>query len=233
MKIAVLNIATGNYINLFERSKECIKNNFLASHEVDLFLFTDSKNEYKDDKIGVKKYQIRRTGYPGDTLYRYHYFLLAEKELINYDYIFYIDVDMNVVAEVGDQILSDLVATYHPGFYRRPGATFENRTQSTAYVNPRDSGPYYCGGFQGGTPESYLSASRTISKNIDTDKENNIVALWHDESHWNAYLRKKTPSLALEPAYCYPEEAYPWLSQYKDTKKIVARIKDEKELRGL
>ena len=59
------------------------------------------------------------------------------------------------------------------------------------------------------------------------------MALWHDESHWNAYLRKKTPSLVLEPAYCYPEEAYPWLSQYKDTKKIVARIKDEKELRGL
>lgn len=232
MKIAVLNIATGPYIGLFEQSKECIKNNFLTSHEVDLFLFTDSEEKYFDNDINIKQYYVKRRGYPGDTLFRYHYFLKAEDELAKYDYIYYIDVDMSIVSEVGEEIFSDLMATHHPGFYRRPGATFETRQGSTAYVDSKSGMPYYCGGFQGGTSESYLKASREISNNINIDGKNKIVALWHDESHWNAYLNKNPPSLALDPRYCYPEEEYDWLHEFKDTKKIIALIKDEATLRA-
>ena len=233
MKVAVINIATGKYINLFNRSKEYIKNNFLTSHNVDIFLFTDSEQNHEDEQIKVKKYLIKKRGYPGDTLFRYHYFLLAEQELVKYDYIYYIDVDMNVVSEVGDEVFGDLVATFHPGFYKRSGATFESRRTSTAYVPANPATPYYCGGFQGGISEKYLEASRVIKNNINVDGKNGIIALWHDESHWNAFLQKVSPTLILNPEYCYPEEEYPWLQCFKDTKKIVARIKDEKELRGL
>ena len=231
MKVAVLNIATGPYINLFDRSKQYIKNNFLTSHDVDLFLFTDSEKKYVDEGINIKQYYIKRRGYPGDTLFRYHYFLLAEKELEQYDYIFYIDVDMNVVSKVDEEVFSDLVATYHPGFYKRPGATFENRKSSTAYVNPSGDMSYFCGGFQGGKAKNYLNASKKIKENINTDGKEGIIAIWHDESHWNAYLRQVKPTLILDPRYCYAEEDYPWLQQFKDTKKIVARIKDEAALR--
>lgn len=231
MKIAVLNIATGRYIDLFERSKQHISDNFLTSHNVDLFLFTDSDREFSDDRINIKKYFIKKRGYPGDTLFRYHYFLLAEKELLKYDYVYYIDVDMNVVSPVGEEIFGDLVATLHPGYYNRSGATFENRLESTAYVDPSDTGPYFCGGFQGGSPEFYLNASREISNNINMDGKKNIIALWHDESHWNSFLRKQKPTLTLNPEFCYPQENYSWLKQFKDTKKIVCLIKDEKNLR--
>jgi len=232
VKIAVLNIATGPYIGLFEKSKECIKNNFLTSHEVDIFLFTDSEEKYTDDDINIKQYHVKRRGYPGDTLFRYHYFLKAEDELVKYDYIYYIDVDMNVVSEVGEEVFSELIATYHPGFYKRSGATFETRQSSTAYVSPKSGTPYYCGGFQGGTPKSYLKASREIKNNINVDGKNKIVALWHDESHWNAYLNKNAPTLSLDPRYCYPEEGYDWLREFSDTKKIVATIKNEAALRS-
>ena len=232
MKIAAINIATGPYINLFERSKECISENFFPTHDVDLFLFTDSDKEFTDDRLNIKKYYIKRKGFPGDTLFRYHYFLKAENELLQYDYIYYIDVDMNVIGTVDDEALGDLVATYHPGFYKRSGATFESRKESTAYVPRSPNATYFCGGFQGGTPERYLSASREISNNINIDGKNKIVAIWHDESHWNAYLKKNPPTLILDPSYCYPEERYPWLKEFEETKKIMPMIKAEATLRA-
>ncbi len=232
MKIAVINIATGNYISLFEKSKNCISKNFLPSHQVDLFLFTDSDKEFTDDRLEIKKYYIKRRGFPADTLFRYHYILKAEEELKKYDYIYYIDVDMNVVGTVDDSIFGDLVSTHHPGFYKRGGATFETRKESTAYVAPSLEASYFCGGFQGGTPECYLEASREISNNINIDGKNKIIAIWHDESHWNAYLKNNPPTLILDPSYCYPEERYEWLKEFEDVKKIMPMIKDEKALRA-
>ena len=235
MKIAAINIATGGYEGLFEQSKECISNNFFRSHDVDLFLFTDSDKEYHDDRIGIKKYKIKRAGWPGDTLFRYHYFLLAEKELLEYDYIYYIDVDMNVIAPVGEEINSDLVATLHPGFYKKAGATFENRSDSTAYVKPSPGDPYYAGGFQGGKPEAYLAAAKKIRDNINEDIKNGITAIWHDESHWNGFLHRNKPTLTLDPSYCYPEDVqppWPWISEFVDNKKIIVIEKDEKGLRA-
>ena len=232
MKIAAINIATGKYINLFEKSKNYISKNFFPSHDVDLFLFTASDREFTDSRLEIKKYYIKRRGFPADTLFRYHYFLKAEEELRKYDYIYYIDVDMNVVGIVNDDAFGDLVATYHPGFYKRNSATFETRKQSKAYVSPSSDQSYFCGGFQGGTPENYLKASKEISKNINIDGKNKIIAIWHDESHWNAYLKKTPPTLTLDPSYCYPEERYSWLKEFEETKKIMAMIKDEKTLRS-
>ena len=232
MKIAAINIATGKYIDLFENSKNYISKNFFPSHDVDLFLFTDSDKEFTDNRLEIKKYHIKRMGFPGDTLFRYHYFLKAEEELKNYDYIYYIDVDMSVVGIVDDAAFGDLVATYHPGFYKRSGATFENRKTSTAYVSPSQDQSYFCGGFQGGTPKNYLEACKKIRDNINIDGKNKIVAIWHDESHWNAYLKKNPPTLMLDPSYCYPEERYGWLKEFEDTKKIMPIIKDEKLLRS-
>jgi len=232
MKIAVLNVATRKYINLFQDSKNHIKNNFLPSHDVDVFLFTDSDEEFTDDKVNIYKYYVKGKGFPADTLFRYHYFLLAEEKLKEYDFIYYIDVDMRVVSKVNDNIFGDLVATIHPGFYNRPGATYETRKTSTAYVEDTKRMPYFCGGFQGGKPDTYLKAAKQIKNNINIDGKNGIMAIWHDESHWNAYLNKNKPSLILNPDYCYPQEEYGWLSQFKDNKKIIALIKNEKELRS-
>ena len=72
MKVAVLNVATGGYVELAENLHKSLNENFMTDHEVDIFLFTDSDKEFGEN---VRKYQIERKGFPGDTLYRYHYFL--------------------------------------------------------------------------------------------------------------------------------------------------------------
>ena len=59
MKIALLNIATGPYITLFEQLKSSVKKNFLTSHDVEIFLFTDSDEHFYDEKIVIKKNEVK------------------------------------------------------------------------------------------------------------------------------------------------------------------------------
>jgi hypothetical protein len=47
-----------------------------------------------------------------------------------------------------------------------------------------------------------------LKNNVDIDSENNIVALWHDESHLNKYILDRNDLTILSPAYCYPENIF-------------------------
>ena len=231
MKIAVLNIATGKYIDLFEQLKESIKINFFKEDDVDIFLFTDSDREYEDN---VKKIKIEKGGWPKDTLYRYHYFLMAKEQLMKYDFLIYLDVDLKVVSKVGKEMIGDLVAVHHPGFYQKNNGTYERRTKSTAAVPMNITSPYYCGGLQGGRPKNYLKACEEMVKNIETDEKNGIMAVWHDESHWNKYLTKNKPERSLDPTYCYPTDChFPWLDNLSQKRKIETVKKDEAGLKKI
>jgi len=133
---------------------------------------------------------------------------MSEAEYISqFDYCFYMDVDMRIEGKVGDEILGDLVATQHPGFWWKDKSEFsyERREISTAYVNMIEGKMYYAGGFNGGKPENFLKMSEQIAKNIDLDFKKGIVSVWHDESHMNRYLIDNPPTLELNPSYCYPE----------------------------
>lgn len=161
--------------------------------------------------------------WPSPTLMRYHLFLNQEEKLKEYDYVFYMDADMRVVDTIGDDILgNELVAAPHPGYAVMPLLIppYEPNPESTAYI-PRlgrvvDEGgtrrfhPFYAaGGFQGGASKPFLEAMRVMKKNIDKDFDNNYIAIWNDESHWNKYLfdhQKKGGDITfLDPSYVYPD----------------------------
>jgi histo-blood group ABO system transferase len=231
MNVAVLNVATGGYIDFSKKLFDSINEKFLTEHNVDIFLFTDSNEKFANN---VNVYKIKRKGFPGDTLFRYHYFLLAEKELVNYDFLFYLDADLLIEKPIGDEIISDLVAVQHPGFYGKNNGTFERRKQSSAFVDLSIKQPYYCGGVQGGRSKDYLEACKQIKNNINRDISNGIMAVWHDESHWNCYLAKNKPTLVLDPRYCYPTDAhFPWIENLSTNRKIITVEKDEDEIRKL
>ena len=226
-KICVINIATNKYIKFIEPLWESINDNFLQDYVVESLLFTNHDVEpiTKNGKVS----KIEHEPFPVPTLMRYHYINSESEYLKQFDYCFYLDADMLIEGKVGEEILGDLVATIHPGFFNKsPNEfTYERNETSLAYI-PKDSGnKYYAGGFNGGTPEQFLKMSETIAKNIDTDKEHDIIAIWHDESHFNRYLLDNPPTLELSPDYCYPES---WNIPFE--RKILALDKNHNEIRS-
>lgn len=169
---------------------------------------------------GVHLIDTESVPWPSPTLMRYHLFLNQEEHLKRYDYIFYMDADMRVVGAIGDEILGEgLTAAEHPMYSLRKEyiPPYEPNKESTAYISrpgavvvdehgkPRFKPYYYAGGFQGGTTQSFIESMQTMKQNIDKDFNNNYIAIWNDESHWNKYLFEHQPSIVLSPAYIYPD----------------------------
>jgi histo-blood group ABO system transferase len=194
MSIAVVIIATGEKYVPYAAPLIASLKQFFPPHHV--FLFTDSGEEFEATKI-----YLEHRPWPRPTLMRYHTILEQRDELQQYDYIFYMDVDLRVVNRIApEEILSHgITAVLHGGF----PTTFERRTESTAYVGSNP--PYYQGTIVGGPTASFLRMCKIISWNIDEDDSHGIVAVWHDESHLNRYLLDNPPSKVLSPAYCFSD----------------------------
>lgn len=198
MQIGLIVIATNKYIDFAPALLETVEKNFLKNHNVEVFLFT---NQPFTGNVTVIPTEHRE--WPWMTLGRYHLI----QQLNNYpkkDYYYYIDVDMLVLGEVGDEILGDRVATIHGKFKKRAG-NYDRNPKSLAYISedeiPKNViAPYYCGGFQGG--KFFLKDAKELSKRIDIDWSNNVIAEWHDESHWNRYLLDCPATVVLPSTYC-------------------------------
>lgn len=167
----------------------------------DILLFTDSTEKYDV----TKQVQIEHKGWPDVTLMRYHTILTEKEWLSQYDYVFYLDVDMQIIKTIPNDIYADgLTVVLHPSFVGQSG-TPEIAECSTAYLPINKVKYYVMGSFQGGTSKSFLKMAETISNNIDKDKEINFIARWHDESHLNRYIHDNVPAKILSPDYaCRP-----------------------------
>lgn len=224
--IGLLIIATNKYDVFVRPLVESAKKFLLKNHKVTYYIFTDSK---KLDNLGDNVILLDKghEPWPLPTLHRYKTFVEHKEKLKKEDYLFYCDADMLFVDEVGDEILDDSVATIHPGFNGGRG-TPETNPLSLAYIGTEENLIYYAGGFNGGTSENFLKMSETIDNNIEIDKKNGIIAVWHDESHMNRYFINNPPKKVLDPSYCYPES---WnLPNY--TKKLLALNKNHTEIRS-
>jgi hypothetical protein len=65
--------------------------------------------------------------------------------------------------------------------------TWENNKRSLAYVPYFKRKKYVHGAVWFGDPTSFLHLCVELEKRIDIDRENKIIAIWHDESHLNWY----------------------------------------------
>jgi len=184
MKICILNIATNKYIQFVEQLLNSVEENFLNGHEISALVFTN--HEVEEISENVKISQIEHEPWPIPTLKRYHYFVKEGEYISQFDYCFYMDVDMRIEDKVGDEVFGDLVATQHPGFwFKTPNQfSYERREQSTAYVPYNEGRMYYAGGFNGGKPEHFLRMSQTIVAGTGI-----AVQFRTDARRWLAVLR--------------------------------------------
>ena len=227
MKIGLLIIATGKYDTFIPPLFKSVQKYFMTGHEVKMFVFTDGTIPENDT---VVRFEQEHMGWPHPTLRRYEIFDKHSDVLSEVDYLFYCDADMRFVAPVGDEILPDtetgLVGTEHPGFYGGRRGTYENRQESLAYVSNNEGSTYFAGGFNGGTSEAFLKMIKTLANNIQEDLKNNIIAVWHDESHMNRYFINNPPK-KLNPSYCFPES---WSIPFE--KKLLALDKNHHQIRS-
>jgi histo-blood group ABO system transferase len=224
-KIGLLIIATNKYVRFLDSLIESADKWFLPNQDVTYFIFTNQDIKINSNRKYVIS-NVQHKEWPWMTLGRYDIFKSNNTLFNDMDYLFYSDVDMKFVGVVGDEILSDRVATQHPYYYNRRG-TPETNPISTACVHPHEQMQYFAGGFNGGTKENYLNMCETISNNINKDLEKNFIAVWHDESHMNRYMIDNPPTKILNPSYCYPESI-----NMPFEKKLLALDKNHNEMRS-
>jgi histo-blood group ABO system transferase len=226
LNIGLLIVATNKYTSFIPPLIASADPYFVPGHHRTYFVFTNHVDQIPKQNNIVTIYQ-EPLPWPYITLLRCQMYCKSKELFAGMDYLFATDADMRFVDVVGDEILSDLVATRHPGFIdgRRLG-TFETNPASTAYIGETNRTEYYAGGFYGGKTQSFIAMNEIMCANILADLEHKFIAVWHDESHLNHYFLHHKPTLILSPSYCYAEG-----SGIPFTPRLVALNKNHSEIR--
>lgn len=228
-KIAILYIATGSYDVFWKDFYQSSEEYFLNSDEFEknYFIFSDNLSSFSDAP-NIHKYYQNNLPWPYITLLRFDIFNKARALLEKMDYIYFFNSNMLFVNAVGKEILPDqenpLVMVKHPGFFDKPVELFsyENNPSSLAAVKPGEGEYYFMGGLNGGVSKRYLQLVDTLSFRVQRDFDNNVMAVWHDESHLNRYgIDYKDEVKVMSPAYGYQQD-----KSLPFEKKIIIRDKN-------
>lgn len=231
-QIGLILIATNKYKQFVQQFIDSANKYFCVNHDVTIVLFCDELIDLFSERIKVIQLNIPSYRFPEASLYRYK--LISDNQILlsQFDQLFYSDVDMKFVDFVGDEIFSEgLTAVTHPGYYKGGWGSPNNNPLSTSYLPHELRKTYVAGGFQGGYTRIYLMAAKIAEVNIRQDLEKNIMAEWHDETHWNLLANTYNSQLnLLSPSYCYPEAS--WFDKQAFEPKLIALDKNHKELRS-
>ncbi|XP_017264122.1 N-acetyllactosaminide alpha-1,3-galactosyltransferase, partial [Kryptolebias marmoratus] len=195
------------YLETFLKSSE---HYFMLGLPVSYYVFTDTPEKVPNIELGpqrrlkvikVEKYtrwqdiSMMRMKIISDTI---------ESDIRHRcTHVFCFDVDQVFTWRFGPEALGDSVALLHSYYYRLPKKlfTYDHNPKSKAYMETGDF--YYHAAVFGGTWKSVKALTDACYKGIMEDKENNVEALWHDESHLNKYFWLHKPSRILSPEYCW------------------------------
>jgi hypothetical protein len=214
MKVAIAFIGTSKYLNFLPQYYEKIHENFLSNTEKTFLVFTDGEGDFPED---VKVYPQEHLEWPYITLNRFEILNKAREEIAKHDWLVFLDADTVVVDKILEEdFFSDkpLFGVWHPchnlgmpPHNKLPGA-FETNPLSLACVDTEKELPviYYQGCLWGGKVPEVLEMIDEIQDRTNKDLKNNVIAVWHDESHLNKYfIENKDKVNLLGPEYAYPE----------------------------
>lgn len=208
MKIAIFSISLGKYDIFFDEFYRSVNKLFLPKHEKKFFIYTD-----KDlgDYENVELFQQQKLGWPFDTMMRFHFMTEIKEKLLQYDYIYFFNINMKVLKEINDEVIPQekndfLVGADHPihSGWENHRLPYERNVNSQFFIPVNQGSKYYQGCFNGGKSTVFIEMCEILKDKIDKDLSNNITPIWHDESALNWYFNKKKP-LMLSKLYIYPE----------------------------
>lgn len=226
IKIGILYIGIGKYIQFWNTFYSTCETNFLQGFKKTYFLYTDQEIEVKDN---VKIIFQQDLGWPGNTLYRYNMFLQQKKLLEECNYLFFFNANTRFTQSIS---FNEFVPNEDDGYLvclswhiyntmpidKYP---YERRVESNAFIPYNIGEHYFQGGLNGGRSIEFIKLIESCSKSIKTDTNKKIIACYHDESHLNKYLLgKKVKVISTE--YGCPQE---WINV--KSPKIVFRNKDD------
>ncbi len=230
MKMAILYICTGKYKIFWKKFYLSCEKYFISNIKKEYFIFTDSDSLKFSDNKNVHIISQKDLGWPYNTLMRYQIFINSQKEWSNCDFTFFFNANLIFNKKINSEDFlpsnkQELTACLHPGFFnkKRKEFTYEKNPRSTAFI-PEYKGQYYfAGGINGGITKNFIKVITVIGNNINKDEKNNIIAVWHDESHWNKYINEHINEIKIiSPSYLYPEK---WNIPFE--KKIIIRNKNK------
>lgn len=208
MKIAIFTISLGKYNIFFNEFYNSVNNLFLPKHKKHFFVFTDKEFEKKNNLTQIEQ---KKLGWPYDTMMRFHFINKIKNSILEYDYIYFFNINMKVIKEINEEVIPNEINDYligcnHPLHYNWPinNLPYERNSSLSCFINKNDGKIYYQGCFNGGRVHEFLKMSEILQKNIDLDLEKNLIPIWHDESQLNWYFKNKNP-LVLPYTYIYPE----------------------------
>ena len=203
LKIGVIVIATGLYLDMIQDPRfdliNSLHTHFFPEDILNIYLFTDGI-----PPDNVEHIHQEQLPWPYPTLYRFRSFYESKDIYKDNDYMFYIDADSKIVADVSREILSDFTVVKHwssKRYKRRKKIPVETDKKSTAAIIDPNYLEYYSGAFFGAKTNKFISMSKKLSDNIDEDLKNDIIAVWHDESHLNRYCYENPPALVIDNRY--------------------------------
>jgi hypothetical protein len=210
-KVGILYICIGKYDLFWKSFYKSAQKYLFPDCNVEYFVFTDSTKIRASERIHIIYQQ--NLGWPNNTLKRFDLFLKIEKDLSQLDYIFFFNANIvfntTITSDIFPSEFEDgLLGVIHPYFYNKTNRDYpyERNELSKAYIQYGDGENYFMGSFNGGEANSYIKLIKTLKINIEKDLSNRIIAIWHDESHLNAYYLHKHIKV-LSPSYAYPENA--------------------------
>lgn len=215
IKVAICFIGTGKYLNFLPKYYENVEKYFLPNCEKTFLVFTDGELENVPDNVLV--YPQEHLDWPHITLTRFEIIRRAEEVISKNDWFVFIDADALVVDEITeDEFFNNdklFFGVHHPCHFlempphnKFPGA-FETNTLSKACISESDdTSVYYQGCLWGGKVPEVLSMIENLASTVNEDLENNVIAVWHDESHLNKFfVDNKNKVNTLSPSFAYPE----------------------------
>lgn len=192
MRIAIMYICTGKYEKFWDKFYQTSEKFFYPEIDKHYFVFTESERVMSQKFDNVFYIYQKKSGWPYDTLLRFHWFSMVQDQIEKYDYCYYCNANSVFVQKVTPDIIplptreKPIILwchTAHYDHYSSNDITTEKNPKSTAYVGENVFCRSHGGGFFGGTGEGFLKMTLELRDNIQKDLNAGIIAVWHDQSH--------------------------------------------------